>query len=888
MTWLMPAITLNMIGTILLTSVYAYLYFQYRENFMGVWAVSWAVYAIRFIIELFIKVNGTNNIIMLLAHQLSILVSGVLLFWGASVFTGRNIPRWAIYSIILNVLWVGVGSYFKLTWSLLNSPTFLITSLIFIWIGVIYLRSHDMDRFGRGLTGWGFVLWGLHRMNYPFLSVTPVFAPFGYLAATVLEITVAVGALLVYFVKIRQILGENERRFRLLAENAQDIIYRYRIDSQPGFEYVSPSVVSITGHRPEDFYNDPDLFFRLVHEDDSYIIKDTKLLVGVTREPFSLRLLRKNGSYIWTEHLNVPVLDSEGKIIGFEGIARDITERKEAEGVVNRYRHLSEHARDIIVFFARDGKIIDVNEAAASSYGYDRSEILKLNFSDLGDEPHIIKNEELLKEAGDRSILYEAEHKRQDGSIFPVEVSLQGTVQENQFVFFAIVRDITERKRAEETINYLAFHDPLTDLPNRLLFFDRLNTALTYAKRNHKMLAVMFLDLDRFKFVNDVMGHAMGDRLLVDVARKLSDCIRANDTVARIGGDEFTILLPEINREEDASKVAEKIIQNLKKPWVLDQHEIHITTSIGIGLYPNDGQDAETLTKNADTAMYRAKEQGDNYQFYTPAMNEKALERIEIEQALRKALEQGEFEVYFQPQVNIRDGRISGMEALLRWHHPEKGIKLPGEFISVAEDTALIISIGEWVLRKACSQSMEWQNKGYNRLRVSVNISACQFRQKQLVDTVSRVLQETGMDPCLLELEITESTAMQDVEFTIETLRKLRNMGVHIAIDDFGTGYSSLSYLRRFPVNTLKVDRSFVRDVLTDVEDAAIVATIVVLAQNLKLRTVIEGVENEEQVRFFAQQDCYIMQGYLFSKPATAEAVEMMLKHDLYLEQKLG
>lgn len=888
MSWLIPSVTATLTGTLLLTIVYGYIYRQYREKVLGIWTAGWALYTLRFVFELLMQYQQQKYAIVTAAQQLAILSSGVFLLWGTSVFLERKISRLMILTAIFDLIWIITGITTGISWTLLNIPTFLLTSLIYLWLGIVFLLNREIDTLGKIFTGWGYCLWGLHRMTYPFFSQESKYAPFGYLMAVVLEIMVATGTLLVYFQRIRKVLSDSEQRFRLLAENAQDLIYRYRFKPEPGFEYVSPSSITITGFDSEEYYKDPDFMFNLIHPDDKMILKDLKVLVGVTRKPFFLRLLRKDGKYIWTEHRNVPVFDADGKIVGFEGIARDITERKEAEEVLKRYRHLSEQARDIILFFGRNGVIIDVNDAAVQSYGYDRRKFLTLSIFDLEVELNNNLIEERLQEAESRAILYESQHKRKDGSVFPIEVGLQATMLDNKQVYFAIIRDITERKKAEETINHLAFHDPLTDLPNRLLFFDRLNRALVNAKRNRKMLAVMFLDLDRFKFVNDVMGHAMGDTLLKDVSQKLVHCVRENDTVARIGGDEFTILLPEISREEDVEVVARKIISTIKRPWVLNGIEFHITSSIGIGLYPNDGIDAESLTKNADTAMYRAKEEGDNYQFYTPAMNRKALERMEKEQALRKALDQHEFEVYYQAQVDIRDGRICGMEALLRWHSPEKGLLLPSDFISVAEDTGLIVPIGEWVLKEACSQNVAWERLGLNPIGISVNISVSQFKQKQLVETVERVLKETGMNPCLLELEITESTAMYDVDFTIDTLQRLRDMGVRIAIDDFGTGYSSLSYLRRFPVNTLKIDRSFVRDVLIDVEDAAIVATIIVLAHNLKLNTVVEGVESEEQLRFFGQQDCFVMQGYFFSKPVPADIAESIMRQDLYLEKKLG
>ncbi|GAB4256393.1 EAL domain-containing protein [Thermincola ferriacetica] len=438
--------------------------------------------------------------------------------------------------------------------------------------------------------------------------------------------------------------------------------------------------------------------------------------------------------------------------------------------------------------------------------------------------------------------------------------------------------DITERKMAEEAIKHQAYHDPLTGLPNRILFKDRLTQTLAQAKRSKQMLALMFLDLDRFKNINDTLGHATGDQFLQGISKRLTGCIRSGDTVARLGGDEFTLLLPQINHVEDAIKVAQKIIDTFKKPWILGGHEFYITTSIGIALYPNDGEDAETLMKHADTAMYRAKERGNNYQLYSPSMNEKAINRLEMEGALRKALEREEFTVYYQPQINTDTGEIIGMEALVRWRHPERGIIPPADFIALAEETGLILPLGEWVLRTACRQNKKWQMAGYPPLRVTVNLSASQFQQQDLADRVSRILKETGLDPQWLELEITESIAMKDVAFTIKTLRQLRDMGIKIAIDDFGTGYSSLSYLKQIPSHTLKIDKSFVRDIAKNTEDGSIASAIIAMAQNLKLKVIAEGVETEEQLAFLKKQKCDEIQGFLFGKPVPPQEFEKLLK----------
>ncbi len=439
--------------------------------------------------------------------------------------------------------------------------------------------------------------------------------------------------------------------------------------------------------------------------------------------------------------------------------------------------------------------------------------------------------------------------------------------------------DITARKRAEETIKHMAYHDSLTDLPNRTLFQDRLTVALAQARRKRRMAAVMFLDLDRFKVVNDTVGHALGDDLLQGVAERLTGLVREGDTVARVGGDEFTLLLAEVERAEDVVEVAERVLDTLRQPWVLNGHEFRITASIGIAMFPNDGEDADSRLRNADTAMYRAKDQGrDNYELYTPKMNARIAERLALENSLRHGLERGEFLVYYQPQVDIASGRIVGMEALVRWQHPERGLVFPAEFIPMAEETGLIVPLGAWVMRTACAQNKAWQAAGIPPMRVAVNLSARQFQQRNLTEMVDEVLKETGLEARWLQLEITEGVAMQDVESNIAVLRELRQMGVQIAIDDFGTGHSSLSYLSRLPIDVVKIDQSFIQDLTTDPNGAAIARSIIVMAHNLKLRVIAEGVETEEQLEFLKKRRCDEMQGYLFSKPAPAEAFEEMLR----------
>ncbi len=445
--------------------------------------------------------------------------------------------------------------------------------------------------------------------------------------------------------------------------------------------------------------------------------------------------------------------------------------------------------------------------------------------------------------------------------------------------------EIVERERAEEALRqnedvlkYLADHDALTGLPNRSLLKDRLATALAQRRRDKQPLAVFFLDLDNFKVINDMMGHAEGDRVLTGVAERLASALREGDTVARIGGDEFTVLLPSISGVEDAEEIAQRVLERLRRPWKLSDHEFLTTASLGIAIYPGDGEDPETLLRNADTAMYQAKAAAhDSVRLFASEMDARMRERVTLEADLRQALKRGELVVHYQPQVSTETGQIVGMEALVRWQHPERGMLHPDSFIPLAEETGLILPLGEWVLRTACAQNKAYQDQGLPRVRVAVNLSTRQFAEVGLTGVVGTILSETGLDPQYLDLEITEGTAMRDVEFSIKTLRELRRMGVHVSIDDFGTGYSSLAYLKRLPIDSVKIDRSFVSDSGGDSEDAAIVSAIIALARTLNLRTVAEGVETEHQLASMKQQQCDEIQGYLFGEAVASPVMERML-----------
>jgi len=542
---------------------------------------------------------------------------------------------------------------------------------------------------------------------------------------------------------------------------------------------------------------------------------------------------------------------------------------RHTEKVLNRseaFAHsIINHAVEGIITIDINGNIEYINPAVEKTFNYSTNELLGRNID-------LLISELYYKDEGLQNTNIELIGHRKDKSIFPIELTIIKFYVDKKCFFTIISRDITERKNYEETIRYQALYDSLTGLPNRLLLRERIVHEISHAKHTNMKLAVMYLDLDRFKLINDTLGHDIGDKLLKEVAKRFQNCLSSTDTLSRIGGDEFIILLPKIVREEHVAKLANKLLEVTREPFIIDTHEFYISVSIGITIYPEDGETAETLMTNADVAMYRAKENGKNgFQIYTAALNEKALERLALENSLRRAIEYKEFTIYYQPKVNTITEQVVGMEALIRWQHPNWGLVPPQKFIPLAEETGLIIPIGEWVLHTACVQNKALQNAGFPPLTVAVNLSPIQFELQDLAKMVSEILQETGLEPQYLELEITESIAMQNVEHTIKTINELKNMGIKFAIDDFGTGYSSLSQLTSFSVNKLKIDKSFVCQIDGDYDNSIIASTIMALGKSLKIDVVAEGVETQEQANFFKENTCNEMQGYFYGKPMSNE-----------------
>ncbi|MDO8682181.1 MAG: EAL domain-containing protein [Armatimonadota bacterium] len=563
-------------------------------------------------------------------------------------------------------------------------------------------------------------------------------------------------------------------------------------------------------------------------------------------------------------------------------LKEEIAERKQAEADLHIQSSAINATSDQIVITDAQGNIEFVNPSFEKETGYTIEEVIGKNPRILQSGKHTVDfysglwNTILAGETWHS----EMTNRRKDGNISTDDVTITPVKDKTGTIihFIAIKRNITEKKTYEKRLNHLAHHDHLTGLPNRLLFADRLTQSLAQAKRQNSLLAVMFLDLDRFKNINDTLGHSVGDLLLKAVAERLEKCVRDVDALARMGGDEFTITLANILTAQDAAIIAKRALKALSDPFVLGGREMFITASIGISLYPSDGSDVKTLVKNADTAMYRAKDEGrNNCQFYTDALNAQAFERMEMENDLRKAVEMDELRVYYQPRVDVRTGEILGVEALVRWQHPKLGLVPPMQFIPLAEETGLITPISEWVLRTSCRQNKVWQDAAFPMMTVAVNISARLLHQEDLIGTVERVLSETGLDAKYLELELTESTLMQNPALATTILGVLRSKGVRISIDDFGTGYSSLSYLKRFPTDAVKIDQSFIREIATNSDDAAIAKAIVAMAHSLKLKVVAEGVETLEQLQFLRSLKCDEIQGYFISRPEPADSIERLL-----------
>jgi diguanylate cyclase (GGDEF)-like protein/PAS domain S-box-containing protein len=582
----------------------------------------------------------------------------------------------------------------------------------------------------------------------------------------------------------------------------------------------------------------------------------------------------------------VPRRDTQGNITGVINCMTDITERnlkeKELRARESEIRRLVDANIIGVFFWDMGGGVSDANDAFLQIVGYPRQDLSagKVRWTDMTPAEYRAADELALIEARHNGIFtpLEKEFICKDDRRVPVLIGgalFEGSQQNG--VGFAL--DLTEQKQAQERVNYLVYHDTLTRLPNRMLLQDRMEQAITHAHRDGKQMAVLFIDLDHFKHINDSLGHDVGDHLLQAIAIRLRECLRENDSLARSGSDEFVLLLPALSSDKSAAFVAQRILDALGQPFGVDGHELHVSGSVGISLYPRDGTDIETLMRAAGTAVYHAKREGrSNYQFFTAALNDTARQRFDIERQLRQALARDEFTLHYQPQIEIESGSICGAEALLRWQPSGSVAVSVGDFISVAEDTGLIIPIGEWVLREACRQLKCWHNDGYPDLQIAVNLSARQFYQPDFSDTIRQILNETELPASTLDLEITETMLMRGSKANIAALTLLSAMGIQLSVDDFGTGYSSLAYLQRFPVHALKVDQSFVRRIGTDSNDTALVTAIIAMAKSLNLKVMAEGVENAHQAKFLQSHGCPVAQGFYYSKAVSAQKFSDLLQ----------
>jgi diguanylate cyclase (GGDEF)-like protein/PAS domain S-box-containing protein len=684
-------------------------------------------------------------------------------------------------------------------------------------------------------------------------------------------------------VRTEEKLRQAETRYRTLVERAPAVTYIQEIGGLESAIYMSPQIETLTGYSPEEC-QDADLRWLMVHPDDRERMQaeDERAVEPGEVITTEYRVVRRDGRIVWVRNESVVVEEEDSGSRYWQGFMVDITERKRSEGLVRQQAALLEQTHDAVFMWKLGGEITYWNQGAQRLYGWSKGEALGRSSHELLKTIHPFAPEELLHRL-QREGHWEGElvHHARDGRRVVVESRHVLTHYDSEPGFVIETnRDITERKALGERLQHQAHHDLLTNLPNRQLFLDRLEQALrrTRIHPGHKV-AVLFVDLDNFKVVNDSLGHEVGDLLLVRVGERLRGCLRPEDTLARFGGDEFAMLLENVQNPRDAVRVAERIIEELGNSFVLEGRELVLRASVGIALGQDRTKGSGDLLKEADTAMYRAKADGAGYQVFEPRMYEQALRRLKLENDVRRAIEVKEFVVNYQPIVELKTGGVWGSEALVRWKHPERGLLEPSQFVPVAEETGLIVPLGERVLEEACRQAVKWQRgrSDTNSLVVCVNLSAKQLRRQDFAETVKRVLRRTGLDSRCLCLDITETLYITVLEGNTAALDELRQMGVRISIDDFGVGYSSLAYLKRLPADTLKIDRTFVAGLGEDVEDTAIVRMLVDLAHTLGMTIVAEGVESEEQAEQLKEMGCDLAQGFYFAKPLPPEAVSEFL-----------
>jgi len=699
----------------------------------------------------------------------------------------------------------------------------------------------------------------------------------------------------------------NERELLLTIEMA---LYRHRIEQQlvTSLEHLeiaqrvgnmgswewnitenslhwSKEIYRIFGTEEHAFNATYEAFLAAVHPDDRQMVTDSVNAALNERRPYSIdhRIVLPDGT-IKSVHEQAEVeYDAEGRATFMTGTVQDVTQAKQVEEKLRLFATIFENTSEGIVITGSDNRVVSVNDAYCRLTGYRQEEIVGRNPSLMQSGHHDKAFYRAMWETIQKQGQWQGEiwDRRKSGEVYPKWLSITAikNPKGDTTHHIGIFTDISELKRKEEHLHQLAYFDTLTGLANRSQFNKRLGQEVAAAKRNEQLLAVLYIDLDRFKQVNDYYGHGVGDELLRLAAERMLACVRETDILARMGGDEFTAILTAIGSPDSAAHVADKIINDLSRPFLIEGHEIEIGASVGISLYPRDGDLSDSVVMNADRAMYQAKESGGGgYFFSNEELTRQVERRLFLDNSLREALEKEQFTLYYQPQFDLAQHKLIGMEALIRWNHPEEGLISPVEFIPRAEATQLIIPLGEWVLKTACRQNREWQVADLPAIPVAVNFSAAQFRQRSVIDVINRALRESGLAADYLDIEITESLAMEHPETTIHILEQLQHLGAHASIDDFGTGYSSLSHLKQLPVSKLKIDRAFIMDITTDPDDRIIAKTIIDLARNMEIKVIAEGTETAEQVELLKQLGCDYAQGYYFAKPLPAGEMQALLE----------
>ncbi|MES2104230.1 MAG: EAL domain-containing protein [Pseudomonadota bacterium] len=675
-----------------------------------------------------------------------------------------------------------------------------------------------------------------------------------------------------------------------LLNNLDGMVFRYRNDKQSSMELVSAGCSKITGYAADHAtYLDRPSYERLCHADDLDNVRKAMQAALTDRQPYEIeyRIRHASGASRWVWERGVGVYGATGRLEAIEGLISDITARKQADQVTleveRRYRSIVENAIEGIFQSTPQG-YISVNPALVRIYGYSSPQQMMAELKQIDTQLYVESGRrrrfmELMAQQGSVTN-FESRVYRKDRSIIWISENARTVYDDAGKILFyeGTVEDITERKLHQAEIEHRASHDMLTGLPNRALLYERLQQGIMHAQHHGERLALAFLDIDQFKYINDSLGHQAGDQLLQIMSERLLSCMRDSDTVARLGGDEFVLILNYHADADEMDSVMQRIRSSVSLPCRIEGRELTVTCSIGISIYPGDGNDADILLKNADAAMYKAKELGrNNDQYHAGVLTPAVADRLDLLNKLRIAIETRQLLLHYQPKIDLASGQIHSAEALIRWPHPVQGMIPPAEFIPLAEETGLIMPIGEWVIHTACAQAMQWLMLGHKAIRIAVNISPRQLHQGDLVQIVKTALDESGLPPSLLELEITESMMMHNMEASIATLHQLKAMGVYLSVDDFGTGYASLSYLKKFPVDCLKIDQSFVRDLALDKDDAAIVKAIISLGHILNLSVVAEGVESLEQANFLQQNACDCAQGYYFGRPMGSDAFALLL-----------